>query len=378
MSSTRRLTWKTAQPQYNPRAEGLLDQNDPQPKGAGKIQKKVNKVRFESRPRKRQRPMPQEEEETDPPIVISSDEDGQKDHEEEHTKEEEPPQSPPEEEKGKLPYLYTPKSPPYPPPEDDGWETESLPGLVTPDEDQDTLTTQGKKSPEVPADQDADKDFFHDSERQLVVQQKFREEIAQAPWNPLADPDNPLSKLGDMVNKATPVYDRFWRDNDSDILSRLDAASEKLKDKRGGVPEEAHDESPPNEQDRLDMEDPHPSNPESPSGQLMESTRNDLQDNLKHTISSVPVEPMTPQTGPPKVIPPMPYSKHDVMVSPPLGIPDNFSIKLKSVAKMRTGPPPQKTKMLVNLVTRPKLLIKKLMPDEIQELSLPPAETKIP
>ena len=66
-SSTRRLTWKTAQPQYNPRAEGLLDQNDPQQKGAGKTQKKLNKVRFESRPRKRQRPMPQEDEETDPP-----------------------------------------------------------------------------------------------------------------------------------------------------------------------------------------------------------------------------------------------------------------------------------------------------------------------
>ena len=60
-----------------------------------------------------------------------------------------------EEEEGNLPYSYTPKSPPYPPPEDDDWETESLPGLVTPDEDQDPMTTQGRKSPEVPADQDA-------------------------------------------------------------------------------------------------------------------------------------------------------------------------------------------------------------------------------
>ena len=256
---------------------------------------------------------------TDPPIVISSDEDGQKDQEEEHTKEEEPPQSPPEEEKGKLPYLYTPKSPPYPPPEDDGWETESLPRLVTPDEDQDTLTTQGKKSPGVLADQDADRDFFHDSERQLVVQQKFGNEIAQAPWNPLADSDNPLSKLGDMVNKATPVYEGFWRDNDSDILSRLDAASERLKEKRGSAWEGAHDEPSPNEQDGLDTEDPHPSNPESPSSQLIKSTRNDLRDNLKDAISSIPVEPMTPQTGPPKVIPPMPYSKHNIMVPPPLG-----------------------------------------------------------
>ena len=110
----------------------------------------------------------------------------------------------------------------------------------------------------------------------------------------------------------------------------------------------------------------------------MESTQNDLWDNLKDAISSVPVEPMTPQIGPPKVIPPMPYSKHNIVVPPPLGIPANFSIKLKSVAKMRTGPPPQKTKMLVDLVTQPKLLIKKLTPDEIQEMSLPPAETKIP
>ena len=171
----KRSTWKTAPPQYNPRVEGLLEQNDPQPKGAGKMQRKFNKVRFESRPRKRQRPMPKEDreidpiivadlaedEETDPTIFVSLGEDRQKDQEEEHTREEEPPQSPPEEEKGNLPYAYTPKSPPYPPPEDDDWETESLPGLVTPDADQDTVI--------VPAYQDADKDFFQDSKRQSAV-----------------------------------------------------------------------------------------------------------------------------------------------------------------------------------------------------------------
>ena len=117
-----------------------MEQNDPRPKGAGKIQRKLNKVRFKSRPRKQQRPMPQEDEETNPTIVVSSDEDGQKDQEEEHTREEEPPQSPPEEEKGNLPYSYTPKSPLYPPPEDNDWETKSLPRLVTPDEDQDSMT----------------------------------------------------------------------------------------------------------------------------------------------------------------------------------------------------------------------------------------------
>ena len=68
----RRSTWKTAPPHYNPRAEGLL-QNDPRPKGAGKMQRKLNKVRFESRPRERQRPMPEEDE--DPIIVAYLDED---------------------------------------------------------------------------------------------------------------------------------------------------------------------------------------------------------------------------------------------------------------------------------------------------------------
>ena len=146
-------------------------------------------------------------------------------------------------------------------------------------------------------------------------------------------------------------------------MSRLDAASEKLKEKRHSAQKEAPDESSPNEQDGLNAEDPHPNKPESPS--LLTSTQNDLRDNLKDALSSVPVEPMTPQTGPPKVIPPMPYSEHNIMVPPPLEIPANFSIKLKSVVKMRTGPPPQKAKMLVDLVTQPKLIVKKLTPEEV-------------
>ena len=138
---------------------------------------------------------------------------------------------------------------------------------------------------------------------------------------------------------------------------------------------ETPEESSPNKQDELDVEDPHP-NSQSPS--LLVSTQNDLRDNLEDAMSNVPVEPVTPQTGPPKVIPPMPYSEHDIMVPPPLEILANFRIKLKSVVKMRTGPPPQKAKMLVDLVTRPKLIIKKLTPQEVQEMSLPPAEAAKP
>ena len=310
-----------------------------------------------------------EDEEVDPIIIVAGLEgDEQKDQEEEHTREEEPPQSPPEEEKGNLPYVYTPRSPPYPPAEDDDWETKSIPGLVTSDQDQDTMI--------VPADQDADKDFFQDSKRQPAVKQKYESEIKQAPWNPQADSDNPLTKLGDMIPKATPVYEGFWKNSDLDILLRLDVASEELKAKRSKTQKETPEESSPNGQDKLDIEDPHPNRPESPS--LLMSTQNDLRDNLENAMSNVPVEPVTPQTSPPEVIPPMPYSEHDLTVPPPLEILTNFRIKLKSVAKMKTGPPPQKAKMLVDLVTQPQLIIRKLTPEEVQELSLPPAEAARP
>ena len=300
----KRSTWKTAPPHYNPRVEGLLEQNDPQPRGAGKMQRKLNKVRFESRPRKRQRPMPEEnedpiivaysdeDEEVDPIIVVAGLEgDEQKDQEEEHTREEESPQSPPEEEKGSLPYAYTPRSPPYPPPEDNNWETESMPELVAIDEDQGTVI--------VPANQNADKDFFQDSERQSAVKQKYKSEIKQAPWNPQANSDNPLTKLGDMIPKATPVYEGFWKNSDLDILSRLDVASEELKSKRKSkTQKKTLEESSPNEQDEIDVEDPHPNRPESPS--LLMSTWNDLKDDLEDAISHIPMEPVTPQTGPPR------------------------------------------------------------------------------
>ena len=380
-------TWKMTPPQYNPRAEGLLEQEDPQPRGAGKMQRKLNRVRFESRPRKRQRPMPEDpiivaysdEDEGDDPLIIVAGLEGdneQKDQEVEHTREEEPPQSPPEEEKGSLPYAYTPRSPPYPPPEDEDWDTKGMPELVDIEEDQDTVTV-------VPADQNADKDFFKDSARQSEVKQKYDSEIKQAPWTPqnASDnqpdnhsddhSDNPLMKLGDLIPKATPVYEGFWKNSDMDILSRLDVASEELKAKRRNNQKKTPEESTPKEQNKIDTEDPHPNRPASPSIQM--STQDDLRDNLEDTMSNVPVEPVTPQTGPPKVIPPTPYSEHD-LVAPPPQIPTNFRIKLKSVAKMRTGPPPQKAKMLVDLVTGPKLIIQKLTPEEVQELTLPPAE----
>ena len=104
-----------------------------------------------------------------------------------------------------------------------------------------------------------------------------------------------------MIPKATPVYDSFWKNSDVDILSRLNVASKELKSKRRNTQKETPEESSPDGQDELGVEDPHSDRPESPS--LLTSTRNDLGDNLKDAMSHIPVEPVTPQTGPPKVIP---------------------------------------------------------------------------
>ena len=277
--------WKMTPPPYNPRAEGLLEQEDPRPRGAGKMQRKLNRVRFESRLRKRQRPMPKDpiivaysdEDEGDDPLIIVAGLEGdneQKDQEAEYSREEEPPQSPLEEEKGSMPYAYTPSSPLYPPPEDEDWDTKGMPELVDIDEDQDTMTV-------VPADQNTDKDFFKDSERQSKVKKKYDSEIKQAPWTPQTasdnqsdnqsdnhsdnHSDNPLMKIGDLIPKATPVYEGFWKNSDVDILSRLDAASEELKAKRRNNQKETPEESTPKEQNKIDIEDPHPNRPASSS-----------------------------------------------------------------------------------------------------------------
>ena len=53
------------------------------------------------------------------------------------------------------------------------------------------------------------------------------------------------------------------------------------------------------------------------------------------------------------------------MLPPPTGIPANFSVKLNSVAKMHTGPPSKEAQMLTAMTTQPKVVLKKLSPEEI-------------
>ena len=94
------------------------------------------------------------------------------------------------------------------------------------------------------------------------------------------------------------MYEGFWKNSDVDILLRLNAASEELKAKRRNNQKETPEESTPEEQNKIDIEDPHPDRPASSS--IQTSTQDDLEDNVKDTISNVPVEPRTPQTGPPQ------------------------------------------------------------------------------
>ena len=53
------------------------------------------------------------------------------------------------------------------------------------------------------------------------------------------------------------------------------------------------------------------------------------------------------------------------LAAPPPGILANFSVKLNSIAKMHTGPPPKAAQILTALTTQPKVIIKRMSPEEI-------------
>ena len=95
---------------------------------------------------------------------------------------------------------------------------------------------------------------------------------------------------------------------------------------------------------------------------VLECSKEILQDTLKEVIQNTPVEPLT---GPPKIVHPFPKVCPWTLLPPPPGIPANFSVKLKSIAKMHTGPPPMPAQMLTALTTQPKVIIKRMSPEEI-------------
>ena len=96
---------------------------------------------------------------------------------------------------------------------------------------------------------------------------------------------------------------------------------------------------------------------------VLECSKETLQDTLKEVIHSTPVEPLT---GPPKIVHPFPEVSPQTLLPPPPEILANFSVKLNSIAKMHTGPPPKAAQMLTTLTTQPKVMIKRMSPEEIQ------------
>ena len=55
-------------------------------------------------------------------------------------------------------------------------------------------------------------------------------------------------------------------------------------------------------------------------------------------------------------------------MAPPI-VPVKFAVKLNKVAKMKTGPPSTKTKMLAAITTTPHVTIHKLSPEEVESLT---------
>ena len=168
-----------------------------------------------------------------------------------------------------------------------------------------------------------------------------------------------LEDLEKITKTVKPIYEGFWYDRDQDIINRLDEAARRLKEKRAAQHQD-------NKED--DTTIPATCNLERSCSlcneplrhHILQCTKETLQDTLKEVIHSIPVEPLT---GPPKVIHPLPQFSPQALLTP--GIPANFSVKLNSVAKMCTGPPSKEAQMLTAMTTQPKVVLKKLSPEEI-------------
>ena len=92
---------------------------------------------------------------------------------------------------------------------------------------------------------------------------------------------------------------------------------------------------------------------------VLQCSKETLQDTLEEVIHSTPVEPLT---GPPKIVHPFPEVGPLTLLTPPPGILANFSVKLNSITKMHTGPPPKEAHILTALTTQPKVILKRMSP----------------
>ena len=212
-----------------------------------------------------------------------------------------------------------------------------------------------------PADVNANQDSFQDKDREKTLAQGLEKELHKAPWQKqLAI--GPMDDLKKMTKAVKPIYEGFWYNCDQDILARLDQAARKLKERR---------KAPLQDNQEDDKAVPASSNLKKscslcnePMGHhVLQCSEETLQDILKEVIHSTPVEPLT---GPPKTVHLFPEISPQTLLPPPPGIPANFSVKLNSIAKMHTGPPPKEAHILTALTTQPKVMLKRMSPEEIQ------------
>ena len=244
-------------------------------------------------------------------------------------------------------------------------KTSSIPDLAAPAEEMspvpDQLNDSGYETQDTaPADVNAEQDSFQDKDRQKTLAQALEDDLSKAPRQKEST-KGPLEDLEKITKAVKPIYDGFWHDRDQDIIDRLDQAAKRLKEKRAAQLQD-------NKEDDTAM--PATSSLEKscslcdePLGHhVLQCTKETLQDTLKEVIHSIPVEPLT---GPPKVVHPFPEISQQALLPPPPGIPANFSVKLNSVAKLHTGPPSKEAQVLTAMTTQPKVVLKKLSPEEI-------------
>ena len=188
----------------------------------------------------------------------------------------------------------------------------------------------------------------------------MEDDLSKAPWQK-ESAKGPLEDLEKIAKVAKPIYDGFWYDRDQDIINRLDQAAKRLKEKRAAQLQD-------NKED--DTAVPVTSNLKScslcdePIGHhVLQCSKETLQGTLKEVIHSTPVGP---STDPPGVVHPFSEIGPQTLLLPPQGILANFSVKLNSIAKMHTGPPPKEAQMLTVLTTQPKVMLKRMSPEEIQ------------
>ena len=230
------------------------------------------------------------------------------------------PTSPPDHERGhSTTYEYQPKSPVYPPPSDssDGEEFSSIPDLVMPAEGMspvpDHLNYSGYETQTtVPADVNADQDSFQDKDRQKTLAQALEKDLNNASWQK-GPAKGPLEDLEKITQTIKPAYDGFWHDRDQDIISRLDLAARRLKEKRAAQLQDNKEDDTarhdtPNLGKSCSLCD------EPLEHHVLQCTRENLQDTLKEAVRSSPVEPFT---GSPKIVHPFPQVCPQALLPPP-------------------------------------------------------------